>query len=234
MWLKERIKQLIYKERYSSETFVEFLRLGGAKVGANVKILDPRTQTFDYGSRMLIEIGNNVLFTSGCTVLAHDFSYSVSKYAYGKVPQIKMKTRIGNNVFIGMHSIILMGADIGDNVIIGAGSVVHGKVENNSVYAGNPAKKINSLENYTKKNESRQIESALLWANCFVEAFGRIPDISEMGFYRWMFFDKTKENMERYYYNDPFNDVYEKLPKLYDSVEALLSSNNSLDRDLKM
>ncbi len=29
MWLKEKVKQLIYKERYSSEKFVEFLPSGG-------------------------------------------------------------------------------------------------------------------------------------------------------------------------------------------------------------
>ena len=156
MWVKEIIKKCIYKERYSSETFVDFLRAGGASIGKNVIILDPRTQVFDYGSRQLIEIGDNVLFTGHCTVLAHDFSYSVSRNAYGKLPHVKMKTKIGNNVFVGIHSIILMGADVGDNVIIGAGSVVHGKLESNSVYAGNPARKISTLETYTEK----------IWKNC--------------------------------------------------------------------
>lgn len=50
-----------------------------------MKILDPKTPIFDYANRMLVEIGDNVLFSSGCTVLAHDFSYYVSKYAYEKV-----------------------------------------------------------------------------------------------------------------------------------------------------
>ena len=35
-------------------------------------------------------------------------------------------TTIGDNVFIGVNSTILMGAQIGNNVIIGAGSVVGG------------------------------------------------------------------------------------------------------------
>lgn len=35
---------------------------------------------------------------------------------------------------------MLAGTVIEDNVIIGAGAVVSGKVEKNSVYAGNPAK----------------------------------------------------------------------------------------------
>ncbi len=33
--------------------------------------------------------------------------------------------------------------------------------------------------------------------------------------------------MKKYYHNDPFNDVYEKLPKMYDTVEELLSLNSS-------
>lgn len=223
MWLKELIKKKIYKERYSSETFIEFLKAGGAKIGSNTKILDPKTQSFDYGNRMLLEIGDNVLFTSGCTVLAHDYSYSVSTYAYGKLCQIRMKTKVGNNVFIGMHSIILMGAEIGDNVIIGAGSVVHGKVESNSVYAGNPARKINTLESYTERNMTRLKDSALLWATAFIDAFGKVPEISEMGFYRWMFFEKTEENMKKYYREeDQFYEYYKKTPQIYTSVEDLL------------
>lgn len=224
MRVKEKIKKFVYKERYSSETYIDFLRTGGAKIGSNVKILNPKNTIIDYNSRMFIEIGDNVLITSGCTILAHDFSYSVSKYAFSKLPQVKKRTKIGNNVFIGMHSIILMGAEIGDNVIIGAGSVVHGKLESNSVYAGNPAKKINTLEIYTEKGLAQQEESAMCWASSFVNAFGRIPEIGEMGFYRWMFLDKTQDNMEKFFNNDPFYEDYRKLPKLYNSVEEFINT----------
>lgn len=231
MWLKELIKKMIYKERYSSETLITFLKLGGAKIGTNVIILDPRKTIIDYGNRMLIEIGNNVLITSGCTVLAHDYSYSVSRYAYDKMPQIIKKTKIGNNVFLGMNSIVLMGAEIGDNVIIGAGSIVHGKIESDSVYAGNPAKKICSLEEYTNKNLNRQLESALVWANSFIEAFGRIPTIGEMGFYRWMFIEKNDKNMQKYYNGDPFLEKYRKMPQLYETVEEMLNDKTIIIED---
>lgn len=228
MWLKELIKKIIYKERYSSETFVEFLKSGGAKIGNNVIILDPRKTVIDYGNRMLIEIGDNVLVTAGCTILAHDYSYSVSRYAYGKMPQVTKRTKIGNNVFLGMNSIVLMGAEIGNNVIIGAGSVVHGVIESDSIYAGNPARKISSLEDYTNKNLEKQIDSAVLWANSFIEAYGRIPTIAEMGFYKWMFFEKTDENMRKYYLGDPFFEYYLKMPKMFNSVDELIENITSV------
>ena len=59
--------------------------------------------------------------------------------------------KIGNNVFSGMYAIILKGTTIGDNVIIGAGSVVNGRVESNSVYAGVPAKKMVLLNSLVTK-----------------------------------------------------------------------------------
>lgn len=61
---------------------------------------------------------------------------------------------IGNNVFIGMNAIILMCTKIGNNIIIVAGSVVSGNLDSNSVYAGNPEKKICILEEYCEKMKS--------------------------------------------------------------------------------
>ena len=43
---------------------------------------------------------------------------------------------IGDNVFIGMNTIIERNVKIGTNVVIGAGSVVTKDCESNSVYAG--------------------------------------------------------------------------------------------------
>lgn len=46
---------------------------------------------------------------------------------------------IGNNVEIGVNSVIIGKVVIGDNVIVGAGSVVIKNVESNKIVAGNPA-----------------------------------------------------------------------------------------------
>lgn len=65
-------------------------------------------------------------------------------FGYGRIT-------IGNNVYIGAHTTILRGVTVGDNVIIGACSLVNKSLPANSVYAGVPAKRICSLDEWEKK-----------------------------------------------------------------------------------
>jgi len=55
---------------------------------------------------------------------------------------------IGNNVWIGMNTVVMPGVIIGDNVIIGANSVVNKDIPSNSIVAGNPAKVIKEKPPY--------------------------------------------------------------------------------------
>ena len=64
-------------------------------------------------------MGDNVVLTEDVIILAHDYSYEVLENIEEPVSLRPQKfTKIGNNVFVGMRSIILMGAEIGDNVIV--------------------------------------------------------------------------------------------------------------------
>jgi maltose O-acetyltransferase len=54
-------------------------------------------------------------------------------------------------MFLSVGGVILPGTVIGDNVIVGAYAVASGNIESNSVYAGNPAKRICSIGEYIKK-----------------------------------------------------------------------------------
>ena len=77
-------------------------------------------------------------------MLTHDGSTRFARdekghrFKYGKIC-------IWDNVFIGVNAIILPNTIIGNNVIIGAGSIVTKSIEYNSIYAGNPAKKIGNF-----------------------------------------------------------------------------------------
>ena len=116
---------------------------GKIKIGNNVGISG--ASIYAIGR---IEIGNKSLIGANVKIIDNDFhpvdpedrlEHDNSKIAHAPVI-------IGDNVFIGMNSIILKGTVIGNNCVIGAGSVVHGKFEDNCVIAGNPAKVIKFLK----------------------------------------------------------------------------------------
>lgn len=85
-----------------------------------------------------IEIGNNVWIGEYTSIRdsTHTFSPHIP---LGSGSESVVGIKIGNNVWIGRGSIILPGAIIEDNVVIGANSLVKGRCESNSLYAGTPA-----------------------------------------------------------------------------------------------
>ncbi len=95
----------------------------------------------------LISVGDNVTLATGVKLLAHDAS-TVKTGAHTKIGRIQ----IGSNVFIGANAIVLPNVRIGDNVVVGAGSVVTRDIPSNSVYAGNPARRLCSFDEYQQKH----------------------------------------------------------------------------------
>lgn len=154
--IKKILKKIIFKEKATSETYVGFLKEKGVAVGKNCRIFDPVNTSIDLQNPKIITIGDDVKITSGVKILTHDYSWSVLSVKYEEMFGNVGPITIGNNVFIGVNSVILKNTKIGDNVIIGAGSIVNGNIEGNSVYAGNPAKKIISLEKFYDKIKDRQ------------------------------------------------------------------------------
>ena len=146
MNVKNWIKVKVLGYRATSDSYIAHLRKIGVSIGKGVKIYRPFNTTIDVQAPHLLSIGNYVQITGPATILNHDYSWSVIKRKYGYIYGSQRKTVIGNNVFIGWGATILGGTDIGNNVIIGANSVVSGKVDSNSVYAGNPARKLMTLD----------------------------------------------------------------------------------------
>lgn len=112
-----------------------------------------------------------------------------------------------------MNSIVLMGANIGDNVIIGAGSVVSGKIEKNSVYAGNPARKICSLDEHYQRLQNSFDESALITIESLENMYKKRPSLEQLGLYASLFVDKTPQNMNKYFANSNIPFAIKKMKK---------------------
>lgn len=185
--MKKLLRKLLLGYKASSKDYLNYLREKGAKIGNGVYLYSPNHTYIDIQFPWMLEIGNEVRITTGVTILNHDYSWSVWKTLTGEIVGGVGKVKIGNNVFIGMNATILMNTDIGDNVIIGAGSVVMGKVEPNSVYAGTPARKIMSLEEYMEKQKNRELADAKEIARSYYERFHKRPPKEILPSYFWLF-----------------------------------------------
>lgn len=185
MGIQNILKKLLYGPKASSESYIKYLRDKGYSIGSGCKIYSPTKTSIDEPGFML-EIGNDVRITEGVTILCHDASVYTLDIAqrgntdYFSAPRAYKKTVIGNNVFIGRYAILTMGTHVGDNVIIAAGAVCHGKLDSNSVYGGNPAKKICSLQEYNMRCANQYINSAKEYAKSLKASLGRIPNVDEM------------------------------------------------------
>jgi acetyltransferase-like isoleucine patch superfamily enzyme len=120
--------------KVSEERRNNYLRKQGIRIGKNCLIHTVSFSTEPY----LVEIGDDVRITSGTIFITHDgavhsFHGELGGGIFGKI-------KIGNNVFIGSNSIILLNTTIGNNCIVGAGSVVRGHFPDDSIIVGNPAK----------------------------------------------------------------------------------------------
>lgn len=87
-----------------------------------------------------VKIGNNVMI--GADTCIGDTDDHPERLGTATAP-----VDIKDNVFIGMHCLILKGVTIGENSIIGAGSVVTKDIPANCVAAGVPCKVIKYLDN---------------------------------------------------------------------------------------
>ena len=104
-----------------------------------------------------ISIGNNVQIAWGVVLIdhnSHSLDYRVRRndlpdQIRGTKDWDQVSTKnidIGDDVWIGLNSIVLKGVKIGNGAIIGAGSVVTRDVLAMTVVAGNPAIQIKTLE----------------------------------------------------------------------------------------
>ncbi len=216
-------------------TFNKILKLEGICVGEHTIFYSPNSQTIDRQRPWMLKIGDYCKITKGVIILTHDYSRSVLRRKYGEILGEARQTIIGDNVFIGMNSIVLMGTNIGNNVIIGAGSVVSGSIPDDCVAAGNPARIICKLDTYYEKRKRLYICEAKEYAKSFIREHGRYPTIHEMGPFFPLFLERTEKALVNNRINMNLNgDDTEDVLKcflsstpLYDSYEDFIKHIDS-------
>ena len=87
-----------------------------------------------------IEIGDGVFTGMNVYITDQNHSYDDLSEPIGRQLPVESAVRIGSGSWIGSGVVILPGADIGEHVVVAANSVVRGRVPDNSVVAGVPAK----------------------------------------------------------------------------------------------
>ena len=115
-------------------------KLNGSISLGNYILISPGTSIRSAES---IDIGDSTMIASDVVITDSDWHGIYNRTDYVATPK---PVKIHKNVWIGERSIILKGTQIGENSIIGAGSVVHGDIPPNSIYAGNPAKEVKKLD----------------------------------------------------------------------------------------
>lgn len=162
---KKRIYEYNLCPPDQTEKIDRLIRAILGKAGKNISFLAPFH--CDYGKN--IEVGNNFYANYNCIILdvgpviigdnvmfgpnvslltaghpVHPVSRN-SGYEYG------LGITIGNNVWIGGHTVVNPGVSIGDNAVIGSGSVVTKNIPENVVAAGNPCKILREITEADKK-----------------------------------------------------------------------------------
>ena len=99
--------------------------------------LGPYVTIYGHGG---VEIGEETLVSMKATILSSNHAIPEQGTIIRQQPDELLPTKIGRDVWIGAHAVILGGVTIGDGAVVAAGAVVTKDVEAGAVVAGVPAK----------------------------------------------------------------------------------------------
>ena len=140
----------------------------------------------------LIYIGDNVRLAANVLLVPHDMAHAMLNNIRGGAgscggcqEQIGC-IKIDDDVFVGANTIVLANVYIGKKVIIGAGSLVNKDLPGGYVYAGVPAKKISTFEQFWEKRKNV----------LYPKKFKRKGDSIDFEFAEWLWNDFCAKRKE--------------------------------------
>ena len=193
-------RRIVFGPKATSKGYIKHLKRKGVSIGTGTIFHNPTTVLIDETSPYMLFIGKNCQITGGVSILTHDYGWAATKAVYGDVLGSVRKVEIGDNVYIWMNATIIAGASIGNNVVIGANSLVSGKIPDNCVCVGNPARVLYSLEKYHERRKTKQIEEAFEIVKYYYRAYGYYPPKEELSEHFWLF-ESKKENLPQVFVN---------------------------------
>lgn len=149
--LLKKFVERLFRCNHVEHDLVQDARKMGVRIGAGTVFTDGMPQ---FGSEpFFVEIGENSAIAGRVVFLTHDGGVLSVRNLLSDVGTILKfgKIRVGDRVFIGLRTTILPGVTIGDGSIIGACSVVTKNVPPGEIWAGNPARRISTVDEYAKK-----------------------------------------------------------------------------------
>lgn len=137
--------------------YAKHLRKNGMNIDGLPRYI-ATTAMFDGNDYSIIHLGKDCVISSEVQLLTHDYSIARGLQAIGKNNKQPNRDElflkgiyIGENSFIGARTTILPGTHIGNNVIVGSCSLVKGKIPDDSIIVGNPARKIANTKEWAEK-----------------------------------------------------------------------------------
>ena len=128
-------------ERTAEGIPIKFIHLGGVSIGDNVEIGSCTCIAKGTMSDTIIEsnvkIDNLVHIAHNCKIKEGSFVIACAEVSGG--------VEVGKNSWVAPNSSINQKLVIGENSIVGLGAVVTKNIPDNTVFAGNPAKKLRDL-----------------------------------------------------------------------------------------
>ena len=125
---------------HGAPAFSSHMRIGqdsSILIGENVSVTNAPVIVAVEGES--VTIGDDVMIASENDIRVDD-AHPIFDVQTGKRVNVSRSVKIGNHVWLGKRAAVFGGSVIGDGSVIGFGSIVKGKIPNNCVAAGVPAK----------------------------------------------------------------------------------------------